>query len=31
MIPQSITFMEKFPVNNSDKIDRPKIKALIAK
>ena len=31
MIPQSITFIEKFPVNNSDKIDRPRIKALIAK
>lgn len=31
MIPQDITFLEKFPVNNSDKIDRPKIKALISK
>lgn len=29
MIPQVITFLTKFPVNNSDKIDRPKIKALI--
>ena len=29
MIPQDIRFLPKFPVNNSDKIDRPKIKAII--
>ena len=30
MIPQDIRFLPKFPVNNSDKIDRPKIKAIIS-
>lgn len=29
MIPQDIRFLPKFPVNNSDKIDRPKIKVII--
>lgn len=29
MIPQDIRFLPKFPVNDSDKIDRPKIKAII--
>lgn len=29
MIPQNISFMATFPLNNSDKIDRPKIKSMI--
>ena len=31
MIPTHIKFMEKFPLNNSDKIDRPKIKIEICR
>lgn len=29
MIPPTIIFMDKFPLNNSDKIDRPKIRNII--